>query len=565
MRRLTSWAVVIIAGSALLSAPACLTSQDKAARDGGPIDPPIAFNGEGGARPGGGMHGHAGKAVNGSGNRPSGTPSGDGGADSGCSDDADCAFRADDRSHCSAPTGDCVECLTANDCGPNEECTNNDCRPFTQCADSRDCPQSLVCNFATDRCVECVGANDCAVDESCVLNVCRKQCTIDGDCIPFGLRCDTNTGYCASCVSDSDCPETRNCQQGTCVRDICTGGAAACKSGSLATCNAAGSVLGALIPCGAQQSCTEDSSGARCAPWICLPSTTGCSLTSERVVTCSDDGLSETLVKDCTVAKQLCIGTTGGMCSDALCEPSALFCQGNTLQLCSADGATSTLYQTCATNWLCNPATTMCAVPRCTPNQPACDGSVFTTCNADGFGYTGTRTDCTALDKFCGPTGCTASAVDTIPATPTLYGTALPSYAMLDFYSVAATRNLSLIEQYMSPASVQTLTWHVFESLTQTGTYTSISNTTTSSTIGAGYQASGALAVPLIAGRFYAIGVSWTTPALNFGYQSAAPTQVVSFGSLISAAFLTPPPAGTTISYVSPGSTFLPQRLTTAP
>jgi len=564
MRRLTSWAVVIIAGSVLLSAPGCLTSQDKAAPDGDPIDPPITISGDGGARQGGDTSSHPGK-VNGSGNRPSGTGSGDGEPDSGCNDDADCASRVDDRSHCSVPTGDCVECLTANDCGPDEECKNNDCQGFTLCADSVDCPQGLVCNDATNRCVECVGANDCAPDESCALNVCRKRCAIDGHCTPFGLHCDTNTGYCASCVSDSDCAETRNCQQGTCVRDICTGGAAACQSGSLATCNAAGSVLSALMPCGMQQSCTEDASGARCAPWICLPSATGCSLTSERVVTCSDDGLTETLVKDCTVTDQLCIGTTGGMCSDQLCEPDMLFCQGNTVQLCSADGTTSSLYQTCTTNWLCNPATVTCAVPRCTPNQPACDGSVFTTCNAEGFGYTGTRTDCTAQQEFCGPMGCTASAVDTIPAAPTLYASALPNYAMVNFYSVNATRNLSLIEQYMNPASAQTLTWHVFESLTQTGTYTSISNTTTTSTTGAGYQASGALAVPLIAGHFYAIGVSWTSPALIFGYQSMAPTQVVSFGSLISAAFVSPPPAGQTISYVSPGSTFVPQRLTTAP
>src|SRR5258706_9371005 len=113
MRRLTSWAVVIITGSALLSAPGCLTNQDKAAPDGDPMDPPITISGDGGARQGGHPTGHAGKAVNGSGNRPSGTGSGDGGADSGCSADADCAFRADGRSHCSAPTGDCVGCLTA--------------------------------------------------------------------------------------------------------------------------------------------------------------------------------------------------------------------------------------------------------------------------------------------------------------------------------------------------------------------------------------------------------------------------------------------------------------------
>src|SRR5215207_1271666 len=118
MRRLTSWAVVIIAGLAALSAPACLTSQDSnLAGVGDPMDPPVS-TGEGGARPGGDPQGDAGKTVHGSGNRSSGSGSDDGGADGGCNDNADCAFRADSRSLCSAPTGDCVDCLTASDCGP---------------------------------------------------------------------------------------------------------------------------------------------------------------------------------------------------------------------------------------------------------------------------------------------------------------------------------------------------------------------------------------------------------------------------------------------------------------
>jgi hypothetical protein len=566
MRRLSSWAVVIIAGLAALSAPGCLTSQDKnVAGLEDPEDPPVS-TGQGGAPDGRGPKGDAGKTVHGSGNRSSNPGSDDGGADGGCDDSADCAARADNRSLCSVPTGDCVDCLTTNDCLANEECVDNDCRRFTYCGDSSDCTGGQVCSPNTGRCVECVGTNDCAPDEACSLNVCRKRCSNDAHCSLFGLRCDPSSGFCASCISDADCAETRNCQQGTCVRDICTGGAAACQGNSLATCNDAGSVLSALVPCGAQQTCTEDASGARCAPWMCLPSTTGCSLTGERVVTCSDDGLSETLVQDCTLTDQLCIGTTGGMCSDQLCEPSMLFCQSNTVQLCDATGTTSSTNQTCPANQLCNPATVACAVPLCTPSQPACDGNVYTTCNAEGFGYTGARTDCTALEQFCGPTGCTTSQVDTIPMVPTLYGTALASYAMLNFYSVTGSRNLALIEQYMSPTSATTLTWHVYESLTQTGTYTSISNTSTTSTTGTGYQASGALAVPLVAGRFYAIGVSWTTPALNFGYQQGATLpQAVSFGSLISATFLSPPPAGSTIAYASSSSYFVPQRLTTAP
>jgi len=572
MRWLSSWAAAIV-GSAILCASGCLTSQDNPSDGGGVEDPPPITSGSGGSSGNSSQGGGAGEDTGGSAGRgggagrggSGGTGNGDGGSDAGCSDDDDCAARADDKSRCSVPTGDCVECLTVADCEAEEECVNNDCRPIITCSTSDDCPHNQVCNPATARCVQCVGSNDCATGELCVSSTCRKRCTTDSQCIFLGLRCDTGTGYCASCISQADCPEEQNCQQGSCVRDICVGGSATCDGNNLATCNAAGSQLSYPVACGSQQTCTEDSSGARCEPWICQPSTTGCSLTAERVVTCSDDGLEETLVEDCAAVDQLCIGTTGGMCSDVTCEPSLRFCQGNTVQQCDSTGTTFTLYLTCPTNQLCNPQTVACAVPLCSPGQPACNGNVYTTCNADGFGYTSGGTDCTATDQFCGLTGCTTSAVDTIGASPTLYTSALSNYAMLNFYSVTGTRNLSRIEQYMSPTMATTLTWLVYESLTQTGTYTNISSTMTTSTTGAGYQSSGALAVQLQAGRFYAIGYSWVSPAMVFGFQTGTASQAVSFGALIGATFPTPPPTGTFSGASMSTANYLPQRLTTAP
>lgn len=567
MRWLGTWAAATV-GSAVLFASGCLTSQEDAGGGGRVEDPPVTIgrSGSGGASQGGsagddtgGRSGSGGRAGRGGGGN------GDGGSDDGCSDDTDCAFRVDERSRCSAPTGECVECLSVADCEANEECVGNDCRPITTCATSDDCPHDLVCNPTTDRCVQCFGATGCATGDVCVGSTCRKPCATDSQCVFFGLRCDATAGYCASCLGNADCPDDRNCQQGTCVRDICVGGSASCDDNSLASCNAAGSQFTYPTPCGSRTTCTEDGSEARCEPWVCEPGTTGCSLAGERVVTCSDDGLEETLVEDCEAVDQLCVGS--GMCLDAVCEPSMTFCQGNTVQLCDSTGSSSSPIQTCTTGQLCNPQTVACAIPRCAPNQPACDGNVYTTCNAQGFGYTGTRTDCTMTDQFCGLTGCTSSAVDTIPPmNPTLYTSgALSNYLMVNFFSVNANRNLSRIEQYMSPTAAMTLTWVVFESTTQTGTYTSISSTTTTSTTGTGYQASGALAVPLVAGRYYAIGVSWTTPALLFGYQSGTASQTVSFGALIGATFPTTP-AATSISGAGMStSAFLPQRLTTAP
>ncbi|HEX6272296.1 MAG TPA: hypothetical protein VFZ53_04630 [Polyangiaceae bacterium] len=554
-------------GSAVFGISGCLTSQDTPENEGGVEDPPVNTGDNGGSSGSTSQGGNGGEDTGGSGGRGGSSGSGgSGGNQSGtCSEDADCEARPD-RSRCSVPTGDCVECLTVSDCDGNAECVNNACRPITTCSSTDDCPQNLVCNTSTDRCVQCFGGTGCAAGDICVTNSCRKPCTNDNQCVLFGLRCDTSNGYCASCVGDDDCADDHNCQQGSCVRDICVQDSGSCSGNSITTCNEDGSQLTSPSACATRSTCVEEAGSASCEDWICEPGQTGCSPTEERVVSCSEDGLEETLVDDCAAMDQICIGA--GECSDSVCDPSTRFCQTNTIQQCDSTGSSFSLYQTCTTGQLCNPQTIACAVPLCSPGQAACDGNVFTTCNAQGFGYTGTRTDCSTSGQICTTTGCTSSSgVDTIPPmNPTLYTSgALSNYLMVNFFSATTNRTLVRIENYMNPASAMTLTWQVFESTTQTGTYTSISTTTTTSTTGVGYQSSPTLSIPLVAGRFYAIGYSWTTPALVFGYQAGAASQVVAFGSLLGAAFPTTPGA-TTVSGSSMTTTYyLPQRLTTVP
>jgi hypothetical protein len=245
------------------------------------------------------------------------------------------------------------------------------------------------------------------------------------------------------------------------------------------------------------------------------------------------------------------------------------FCENNTVRLCDSAGMTSTLVQSCTTTQFCDDSTgTATCVPLvCTPNMPACDGNVFTTCNATGTGYTGARTDCTTTDQTCTPSGCSDGVVDVISSAPTLYGTPLSSLLLVNIYSVTTSRTLSLVEMYLSPPAATALTWHVWESTAQTGTYTRISMTNSTSTIGTSYQASPALSVPLVALRYYAIGVSWTTQTMDFGFQSGTPTLpiAVSFGSLVSAAFPSASSAITPTTFSQSMTNYLPQRLTTAP
>ncbi len=572
MRWLGYWAAVIAGAATTVSG--CLTSQENPGGEGRLEDPPITIErggsggsaqGAEGGEPSGGSNSRGGRSGAGGG---SGTSQG--GSDAGCTADRDCALRVDGRSRCYVATGECVDCLNTADCGGNE-CVNNECKVVTTCATTDDCPLGLVCNPSTDLCVECVVSTDCNADEACISNVCRKRCTAENACALFGLHCDRGRGYCVECADDDDCAPTRNCQQGTCVRDICVPNTGSCEgtvpNTYITTCNEAGSVLSTGVPCDPQTTCVEEDGQAHCEDWVCTPGDMGCSISSERIVECSEDGLEETVVEDCEANDQLCVDSVD-MCMSVVCEPNARFCQGTTVQLCDSTGSTSSLVDTCETNEYCNTMTATCTPLLCTPNQPVCDGNFFTTCNSTGTGYTGTRTDCTMMGQFCGVMGCQTGAIDTIPPMPVLYssGMALANYTMVNIYSVSSSRTLSRIEQYMSPVSATPLNWVVYESTSATGTFTRLSLTmTTTSTTGAGYQASGDLAVPLVAGRYYAIGVAWANPATGFGYQQTTPTGMVSFGSLISAyltATGTPP---TSFTGPSPSTYWFGQRLTTAP
>jgi hypothetical protein len=87
---------------------------------------------------------------------------------------------------------------------------------------------------------------------------------------------------------------------------------------------------------------------------------------------------------------------------------------------------------------------------------------------------------------------------------------------------------------------------------------------TTTSTTGEGYQSSGAVSIPLVAGRFYAIGVSWTTTS-SFSYYSATASQTTSFGALIGG-YVTSGTATPPTTAPSPVTSYYhAQRLTTAP
>jgi hypothetical protein len=201
-----------------------------------------------------------------------------------------------------------------------------------------------------------------------------------------------------------------------------------------------------------------------------------------------------------------------------------------------------------------------------------CNVNVLLTCNADGSGYTGTGVDCAASGQSCVQGECIIPVVvDTIDPSPTIdmtnYSNPAGPYTKVNYYAVSTARTLQKIELYMNSLSAtSTLTWVVYEATTQTSSsYTIVSSTTTTPTLGEGYQSSGTLSVPLKAGFFYAIGVSWTIVE-NFWYHSTTASFPIatSFGSLISGYA----PGGTglaTVPWNSSATLYYPQRISTIP
>jgi hypothetical protein len=196
---------------------------------------------------------------------------------------------------------------------------------------------------------------------------------------------------------------------------------------------------------------------------------------------------------------------------------------------------------------------------------------VVVTCNAEGSGNTGPGVDCSATGQTCIAGVCGSGVVDTVGALTGSTVSTLPiSVTKVNFYSITTARTLRKIEFYMEIQAATTLYWVVYESTAQTGTYTQVSSTTTSSVPAIpqayGYLASDAISVPLKAGYFYAIGVSWGATNQGYPYLTAPASYPIatSFGGLVNGNSV---PGTNLASIPGPSSpmSYYAERLTTTP
>jgi Cys-rich repeat protein len=102
---------------------------------------------------------------------------------------------------CDPMTGNCVGCLSSDDCASSGE--------------------RNLCNTTLGRCVECINDNYCAVGEYCgwQVGLCGVQCTADADCPSDEPHCDGNIGdigICVECKSDDHCDIGEVCRLDEC-------------------------------------------------------------------------------------------------------------------------------------------------------------------------------------------------------------------------------------------------------------------------------------------------------------------------------------------------------------
>src|SRR4029079_12798659 len=125
------------------------------------------------------------------------------------------------------------------------------------------------------------------------------------------------------------------------------------------------------------------------------------------------------------------------------------------------------------------------------------------------------------------------------------------------------SRTITEIEIIMVQRRAFALDWRIFEATNQAGPYQTISSTRRMS--GGGGEASsettGPIQVPIVAGRFYAIGVALPTGARYYLKQQAEKSLPldVSFGRLTSSAVVQSASSSAAIGYPAPDAFLIAQ------
>ncbi len=190
-----------------------------------------------------------------------------------------------------------------------------------------------------------------------------------------------------------DCGEGRcNPSQVSCLK--CAPGEFQCANTTLQQCNIFGSAFEDVAVCDSKASCVASDQKGYCVH--CKAGAASCESTqvremtsqsdsatydANRLLTCNADGSGVDTSAVCEADQAVC-NATGKTCQR--CTPNAYFCDGATLNQCTADGTNYTYIKGCTSATLCDAVNGKCNTGQCTPGQFNCVGATLQSCGRDG-------------------------------------------------------------------------------------------------------------------------------------------------------------------------------------
>lgn len=225
--------------------------------------------------------------------------------------------------------------------------------------------------------------------------------------------------------------------------------------------------------------CVEAEDAPYCKDLNCVPGTKTC--ISEDVYTCSEDGMTGILSKNCTDTQYCDEKADPVDCKDMICVPNENFCETNILKECNEEGSASSTLKECGTG-VCDETLENCVYT----------GEVGGTFSFDRTGQRGNFFDC--------------------------------------------SKNVKVIEfsQQLEYTGNKDLSWAIYEAEGNSTTYSRIfiKSATTTGT-GKAYYSTGTISVNLVSGKKYIFVTAWSgTTKVHYGSNPASSEPIqIGFGS----------------------------------
>ncbi|HET7545111.1 MAG TPA: hypothetical protein VFK05_34840 [Polyangiaceae bacterium] len=458
--------------------------------------------------------------------------------------------------------GSALQAATTDCAASNQVCYGGACRTKVCTPNTLSCEQGNVV-----LCVQNGTATQlfdvCSSDEYC--DAASPSCKVKV-CTPGAAACNNDTA--ATCNADGsgylssgavDCTQSNKlCQNGACQTPFCTPNAFVCQAGDVYRCNAQGSATVLDTDCvDSYQHCAQSGNVAYCAADACYAGNTYCN--GNIASKCLADGSGYETGTDC--GTQVCVS---GVCTPKICTPGSPTCTSGNAYVCNATGTAYTLAQGCSAAQFCSSG--VCTPDVCPAGAQACVGEVLGVCNSEGSALSSSTTNCGTSQKACSLGGCVATVTD---ALATVSSTAYGSSSLLtmygDFVYVSTPRRLKLMQHSLLQGNASALRWVIYQSDAAFGPYRPVYDQTAPVATPNSFtvQSSGALDVPLLAGKFYYFATV-AAPNSMFSTESSTAQRFVSFGHVLgtyTGTFASTP--SNSFSVTSFNTSFAPITLTT--